>query len=106
MAKVTYSKTIPEPDRVLRVVEDCRATLLAVCSKVRPFGPAYHVIHAVVAAIDGLAAFITGERHYFATRLRHGTPQPTFPPDTLDLDASPHVTPEEVAPHLPTDRAP
>ena len=99
MAQVRYSKTVPEPDRVMKKIGECRAAMLEASRSVRPFGPAYHALSMVVAAIDGLAAFITGERHYFSTRLGD-TALPHASPG-LDLDASPHETPQELAPYRP-----
>ena len=101
MTKVRYSKTVPEPDRVLAEIGRTRHLMLEAGSKVRPFGPAYHALHMVTTSIDGLASFISGERHYFATRFTDWKPQPTFPPHTLDLDEHPHPAPEELAPFQP-----
>ena len=96
MVKVSYSKTIPEPDRVLEEIGRTRKLMLEAGSKVRPQSPAYHALSMVTTSIDGLASFISGERYYFAAR--HGEPrQPTFPPMTLDLDEHPHPSPEEFA---------
>lgn len=102
MTKVTYSKMIPEPDHVLAEIGKTRDLMLQAGRKVRPYGPAYHALSMVTTSIDGLASFISGERHYFATRA-HGLarPQPTFPPHTLDLDEHPHPSPEELAPFQP-----
>ena len=96
MTKVRYSKTIPEPDRVMAEIAKTRSLMLEAGSKVRPQGPAYHALHVVTAAIDGLAAFISGERHYFANRYHTSFPNPKWPPQTLDLDTHPHETPEEI----------
>lgn len=40
MVKVSYSKTIPEPDRVLAEIGRTRKLMLEAGSKVRPQGPA------------------------------------------------------------------
>ena len=102
MAEVRYSKTIPDPERVLAEAEKTRHLMIQAGTKVRPQGPAYHAIHMVTAAIDGLAAYITGERHYFATRYRGEAPHPTAVPG-LDLDESPHATPAEFARSRPPE---
>ena len=96
MAQVRYSKTIPEPDKVLATISQCRATLIAAASKVRPTGPAYHAIHMVTAT------FMTGERDYFSMRLRGEQPFPNAAPG-LDLDESPHADHAEFARYKPKD---
>ena len=96
MAPVRYSKIVPEPERVLAEVERTRGLLVQAASKVRPQGPAYCALHMVTSAIDGLAAFMTGERHYFASRYEGETSSPTAAPG-LDLDESPHAGSEELA---------
>ena len=101
MTKVTYSKTIPEPDRVMAEIGKTRDLMLAAGSKVRPFGPAYHALSMVTTSIDGLASFISGERDYFATRFTGGKSRPTFAPHSLDLDEHPFPSPEELAPFQP-----
>lgn len=95
MAPVRYSKTVPEPDRVLTEISRTRDEMLTASRGVRPYGPAYHALSMVMAAIDGLAAFMTGERHYFATRMRGSVPHPTAAPG-LNLDESPDAGPEEL----------
>ena len=102
MAPVRYSKTVPEPERVLVEVERTRGLLVQVASKVRPQGPAYSALQMVTAAIDGLAAFMTGERHYFAARYRCEPLHPTAAPG-LDLDESPHADHAEWARYKPKD---
>ena len=58
--QVRYSKTIPDPDRVLIEIGKVRSMNLEVERRVRPFGPAYHALGMATAAIYGLAAFMTG----------------------------------------------
>ena len=104
MVQVRYSKTVPEPDRILAKVGECRAVMIDASSKVRPFGPAYHILSSVIVSINALATFITGKRDYFATRLKGDLkPMPTFPPHTLDLDEHPHATADELAPFQPKE---
>ena len=100
-SKVTYSKIIPNPDRVMAEIGKTRHLIIEAGHKVRPFGPAYHALHMVMTSIGGLASFISGERDYFATRFKGGPSQPTFPPHTLDLDEHPLPSPEELAPFQP-----
>ena len=73
MAPFRYSKTVPQADKVLAKIGECRGVVTQASIGVRPFGPAYHALHVVIASIDGLAAFISGERHYFSAKLGPGT---------------------------------
>lgn len=103
MGQIRYSKTVPEPDRVMQRIGECRKTILQASLGVRPFGPAYHALSMVTAAIDALATFITGERHYFATRDRGEAPSTSTSPG-LDLDEVPHILGDEPAGSKPAER--
>ncbi|MGD0635159.1 MAG: hypothetical protein ABSA13_12925 [Beijerinckiaceae bacterium] len=54
-----------DPAVAVRALRACRAAMISVCGQVKPMGAAYHGANMVVAAIDGFAAFLTGQRHYF-----------------------------------------
>ena len=42
--------------------------MIDVLRTVKPMGPAYNAASAVMSAIDGLAALLTGDRDYFHDR--------------------------------------
>lgn len=54
-----------DPAGVVRALRACRETMIGVSRQVKPSGPCYHAASMVIAAIDGMAAFLTRERHYF-----------------------------------------
>jgi hypothetical protein len=55
----------PDPAAVVQALRACRAVMVDVCGRVKPIGPIYHGASMVMAAIDGFAAVLTGQRHYF-----------------------------------------
>ena len=57
---------IPQSDEVLGAMGDCRKALIRSQSAVKPFGPSWHAIAMVTAAIDTLALFMTGQADHFS----------------------------------------
>ncbi len=55
----------PDPAATIRALKACRAAMVDVCGRVKPMGPIYHGASMVMAAIDGFATVLTGQRHYF-----------------------------------------
>ena len=74
MARRTRRSDMPhDPAGTLRALAACRKAMLDVSRAVKPMGPADHAASMVIAAIDGMAAFLTGERYYFS--IGGSTPQ-------------------------------
>ena len=67
MARRTGRSDFPNnPVATLRALSMCRLAMIDVLRVVKPMGPAYHAASMVVAAIDGFATFLTGERYHFS----------------------------------------
>ena len=67
MVRRTGRSEMPkDPAGTLRALAACRGAMIDVLRGVRPMGPAYHAASMVVAAIDAMATFLTGERYYFS----------------------------------------
>jgi hypothetical protein len=54
-----------DPAAIVRALRACRTVMIDVCRTVKPFGPAYHGASMVIASIDGLVTFLTGQQDYF-----------------------------------------
>ena len=66
MRRMTRGDMPPDPAGVVRALRACRVTMIEVQRRVRPTGPTYHGASMVVAAIDGFATMLTGQRYYFS----------------------------------------
>ncbi len=49
----------------VRALEACRKAMVDVLRTVKPMGNVYKAASAVISAIDGLAAILTGDREFF-----------------------------------------
>lgn len=65
MAKQTYPG-LYEPAAFFSELKPFRDKLLQASSRYRPFGPQYHFIAGVVAALDAAAVYFTGNRGFYA----------------------------------------
>jgi hypothetical protein len=54
-----------DPAAVVRALRACRDAMISVASRVKIGGAIYAAVGAVLEAIDGLAAALTGEKDYF-----------------------------------------
>ena len=57
--------TIDNPGPLLAIMRTCRQAMISASTAVRPTGTAYQGLGAAVAAIDALAALLTGRQDYF-----------------------------------------
>ena len=58
--------------RLLRALRDCRTAVIEATTRMKPTGALYHSASTVLAAIDGLALMLTGDRSFFHLK-GHGT---------------------------------
>lgn len=56
---------IDNPGPLLAIMRTCRQAMISASTAVRPTGTAYQGLGAAVAAIDALAALLTGRQDYF-----------------------------------------
>jgi hypothetical protein len=56
---------IDNPGPLLAIMRTCRQAMISASTAVRPTGAAYQGLGAAVAAIDTLAALLTGRQDYF-----------------------------------------
>lgn len=66
MRRMTRGDMPPDPAKVVRALRACRETMIEVQGRVRPTGPTYHGAAMVIAAVDGFATLLTGQRYYFS----------------------------------------
>jgi hypothetical protein len=65
MATRRRPDTIDNPGPLLAIMRTCRQAMISASTAVRPTGTAYQGLGAAVAAIDALAALLTGRQDYF-----------------------------------------
>ena len=57
--------TIDNPGPLLAIMRTCRKAMISASTAVKPTGATYLSLGAAVAAIDALAALLTGRQDYF-----------------------------------------
>jgi hypothetical protein len=55
----------PDPAATMRALRACRDAMIEICMRVAIGGAVYRHAMAIMAAIDGLAAELTGDSTYF-----------------------------------------
>ena len=65
MATRRRPEGIDNPGPLLAIMRTCRHAMISASTAVRPAGAAYQGLGAAVAAIDALAALLTGRQDYF-----------------------------------------
>ncbi|PNG27904.1 hypothetical protein [Methylocella silvestris] len=66
MVRRPYRPEMPEdPAAAIRSLRACRDAMIGIAIRVRIGGQVYQMVHAVIAAIDALAAELTAEADYF-----------------------------------------
>ena len=65
MARITRKDSTRQQSRLLEAIGACRNAVLREIVQAKIGGPLYHSANTVVAAIDGLALMLTGDRTYF-----------------------------------------
>ena len=76
--RTTRSDAFVDGPRVLKAVGECRRVLIEGLTRAKVGGPLYYSMSTVVAAIDGLALMLTGERYHFHTQPAPSTWQPAL----------------------------
>jgi hypothetical protein len=67
-ARKSRSDRLVDRPRLLAALGECRSALIEARLKMAIGGPLYYSAASVIAAIDGLALLLTGERDYFYLR--------------------------------------
>lgn len=87
MARRTSRSDVPtDVPAVLRGLAACRSLMLDVQRQVKPTGACFYGASMVLAALDGFAAFLTGQRYYLAALENRGfgAPEPVDPDAVYD----------------------
>jgi len=71
--RASRSDHLVDRPKLLDALGRCRNAIIEQMSKMRVGGPIYYSASTVIAAIDGLALMLTGERGYFHLK-GHGAP--------------------------------
>jgi len=74
MRRSSRSDRLVDRPRLLGALGDCRSAVIEAMTVMRPTGALYHSAATVLAAIDGLALMLTGNRSYFHLRGHGGAP--------------------------------
>jgi hypothetical protein len=69
---------MPQDEReLLKAIGECRRACVAAQSKMEIFSPVYDACSGLMAAIDDMAAVLTGDRHHFWLKV---PPSPSVTP--------------------------